>query len=203
MKSRSETIREQQRNPANEATAVMVSPREATLAEKIQDLATSTLPDNQRLHAAIMLLRSWTACFERPTSRDWPAIADNLVKDTRALLRDEETRQASAFDHVPADLLTPEEADLVIGAIPLQALPQGKVETCLMADCTEPQAHFCVTHVLEVHCPEVARVPVENYSLLRELYDCQLKLDERNFAKGHSFEEWAQHRKSVSAVSTL
>lgn len=44
----------------------------------------------------------------------------------------------------------------------------------------------------------VARVPVENYSLLRELYDCQLKLDERNFAKGHSFEEWIDHRRRLT-----
>ena len=31
-----------------------------------------------------------------------------------------------------------------------RALPAAPAE-CLMTDCTEPQAHFCVTHVLEVH----------------------------------------------------
>jgi hypothetical protein len=57
-------------------------------------------PDNL-YDAAIMLLRSWTACFES-SPNDWNAIAANLVQDTRALLRDEETRQASAFDLAPA-----------------------------------------------------------------------------------------------------
>lgn len=41
--------------------------------------------------------------------------------------------------------------------IAIRSLPatQPAVATCLMADCEDAQAHFCVTHVLEVHCPTV------------------------------------------------
>lgn len=42
----------------------------------------------------------------------------------------------------------------------LAALPSVAPATCLMADCTETQAHFCVDHVLEVHCPAVAPTTV-------------------------------------------
>lgn len=33
-----------------------------------------------------------------------------------------------------------------------------------------------------------------DYSLLHELYETQKQLPERNFAKGHSFDEWLGHR---------
>lgn len=36
------------------------------------------------------------------------------------------------------------------------------------------------------------------YSLLKELYDTQRKLDERNFAKSHSFEEWVENRNRIA-----
>jgi hypothetical protein len=32
------------------------------------------------------------------------------------------------------------------------------------------------------------------YSILKELYDTERKLDERNFAKDHGFEEWLAFR---------
>jgi hypothetical protein len=56
---------------------------------------TDPKPDNL-YDAAIMLLRSWAACFGSPPS-DWQALAQHLVADTHALLRDEQTRQAAAF----------------------------------------------------------------------------------------------------------
>ena len=37
--------------------------------------------------------------------------------------------------------------------------------------------------------------PDEVVSLLREIYQLQRQLPERNFAKDHCFEEWADHRR--------
>lgn len=35
---------------------------------------------------------------------------------------------------------------------------------------------------------------IERELLLRQLYETEKRLDERNFAKGHSFEEWVDFR---------
>jgi hypothetical protein len=78
---------------------------------------------------AILLLRSWAACMgNRPS--DWQRIAANLLTDTQALLRDEAARAESFFNsHQPTD--SPQE--------------------CLMADCHNPQEHFCFKHCVEIY----------------------------------------------------
>lgn len=47
--------------------------------------------------------------------------------------------------------------------------------------------------------PTVATAPPDfteqDRSLLRELYETQRELPNRNFARDHSFEEWLQHRR--------
>jgi hypothetical protein len=34
-------------------------------------------------------------------------------------------------------------------------------------------------------------------ALLKELYEAERKQQERNYAKGHSFEEWLDHRRTL------
>ena len=36
------------------------------------------------------------------------------------------------------------------------------------------------------------------YALLRELYETQRALPNRNYAKGHSFAEWVEYRRDVA-----
>lgn len=36
------------------------------------------------------------------------------------------------------------------------------------------------------------------YSLLKEIYEAERQLPERNFAKDHSFEEWIEYRNRLA-----
>jgi len=66
-------------------------------------------PDNL-YDAAIMLLRSWVAWFDtEPRS----VLVANLIKDTRALLREEGQRDVSAADLAPAGESVSREAYLI------------------------------------------------------------------------------------------